>query len=801
MSNMPRDDLVFPLYSAGIGTYEWDVLEGIMRWDTQMYALFGLEREGFSGKYQDFLALVDLSDRARLTQEIAAGLDKGEEFGSGFGIVPSCAPAMRFLEMRFKIRTSAEDKARYVNGLCWDVKECHRIAEALASEQRLLSALMDNLPDLIYFKDRESRFTAVNRVFLRRVGFKTHSEIIGKTDRDLFADEHACAALADEQKIIATGQPLVGIEEKETWPDGHETWVSTTKVPWNDGSGRVIGTFGLSRDITARKLADENLKVAKEAAEKAGRAKGEFLANMSHEIRTPMNGVIGMTDLLLSSKLDSQQREFAETIRASGETLLTIINDILDFSKIESGKLTFEILNFDLVETVESTLDLLAAGAHGKGIELVCEIAANIPARLRGDSGRLRQILTNLVGNAIKFTEKGEVAVRLSITSEIETHVTVRFDIEDTGIGITPAAQSGLFQPFSQADGSTTRKYGGTGLGLAIAKQLVAIMEGQIGVESKPGEGSTFWFTAKLEKQAGDAESPRQHNQHLPAARVLVVDDNATNRKILFRQILAWKMQPDCVASGAEALEFLRVAAIGGKPYGLALLDVQMPEMDGFMLARAIKIDPAIAKTPLIVLTSFGQALSTAELNENGIEAYLVKPIKQSRLLDCMINAMSKAVDPNTAFELTVPASAVISSEPSLPLDKVHILLAEDNTVNQKVALAQLQKLRYKANAVANGLEVLEAMQQISYDIILMDCQMPEMDGYETTQALRQREQNLENACPWHAPVYIIAMTANAMQGEREKCIAVGMDDYLSKPVRTAELQTALERWKLAQSP
>ena len=361
---LTRDQLVFPLNSAGIGTYEWDVLKGIIRWDTQMYALFGLERGGFSGKYNDFLALVDSSDRERLTQEIAAGLHKVEEFGSKFRIVHSSTQAMRFLEMRFKVRTDAEDKRQYVTGLCWNVTECHRIAEALASEQQLLSALMDNLPDLIYFKDRESRFTAVNRVFLCRAGLKNHSEIIGKTDKDLYADEHALAALADEQKIIATGQPIVGVEEKETWPDGHETWVSTTKVPWSDSSGHVIGTFGLSRDITARKLAEENLKVAKEAAEKAGRAKGEFLANMSHEIRTPMNGVIGMTDLLLSSELDPQQREFAETIRASGETLLTIINDILDFSKIEAGKLTFEILDFDLVETVESTLDLLAAAAH-----------------------------------------------------------------------------------------------------------------------------------------------------------------------------------------------------------------------------------------------------------------------------------------------------------------------------------------------------------------------------------------------------------------------------------------------------
>jgi two-component system, sensor histidine kinase and response regulator len=795
---LTKDELVFSLNSAGIGTYEWDVLEANMRWDLQMYTLFGLERGVFSGKYNDFLALVDSSDRARLAQEIAAGLYKGKDFGCEFGIVQCRGAAVRFIEMRVRVRTDAENKPRYISGLCWDVTERHRITAALASERHFLSTLMDNLPDNIYFKDRDSRFLAVNRAMLSWIGLKDQSEILGKTDQDLFAGEHADAALADEQKIIATDQPIVGIEEKETWADGRETWVSTTKVPWRDASGNVIGTFGLSRDITARKLAEENLKAAKEAAEKAGRVKSEFLANMSHEIRTPMNGVIGMTDLLLSGDLDPQQREFAEAIRTSGETLLTIVNDILDFSKIEAGKLTFEMLDFDLVETVESTLDLLAAAAHGKRIELACEIPHDVPAKLRGDSGRLRQILTNMIGNAVKFTEKGEVVVRLSITSETEMHLTVRFDIQDTGIGITPAAQSGLFQPFSQADGSTTRKYGGTGLGLAIAKHLVAIMEGEIGVESKPGEGSTFWFTAKLEKQAGHAECPWHYSQDLPPARVLVVDDNATNRKILFNQILGWKMHPDCVASGAEALEFLRAAAVGGKPYGLALLDVQMPEMDGFMLAQAIKIDPAIAKTPLIVLTSLGQALSAAELNESGIEAYLVKPVKQSRLLDCMINALSKAATENTTFKLTVPALAMISPEPSLPLEKVRILLAEDNSVNQRVALAQLQKLRYKANAVANGLEVLEAMQQISYDIILMDCQMPEMDGYEATQALRQRENRSDSPCPWKSPVHIIALTAHAMEGDREKCLRAGMNDYLSKPLRPAELQAALERWQLA---
>ena len=800
MSEIPtNDEPVFSLNSVGIGTCEWAVTERTMQWDSQMHVLFGLEPGLFSGRYDDFLALVDSSDRDRLTREIATGLGQGGDFGCGLQIALPSTRATRSLEMRFKVRPEAEDKARYIMVFCWDVRECHRITEALVSEQHLLSALMNNLPDLIYFKDRESRFTAVNQMFLSRAGMKNHSEIIGKTDKDLYAEEHALAALADEQEIIATGMPIVGVEEKETWPDGRETWVSTTKVPWSDGRGHVIGTFGLSRDITERKQADENLKIAQEAAEKAGRAKSEFLANMSHEIRTPMNGVIGMTDLLLASKLDSQQREFAETIRASGEALLTILNDILDFSKIEAGKLAFENFDFDLVEIVESTLGLLAAAAYGKAVELVCEIAADVPSGLRGDSGRLRQILTNLVGNAIKFTEKGEVVLRLKLASQTETHATIRFDIEDTGIGIAPAAQSDLFQVFSQADGSTTRRYGGTGLGLAIAKHLVAMMEGQIGVESQSGEGSTFWFTAQFEKQGPD--SPRQDDQDLPAARVLVVDDNATNREILFHQLLSWKLQPDRAASGVEALELIRVAAAGGKPYSLALLDVQMPEMDGFMLARAIKTDPTIAKTPLIVLTSLGQSLTTADLNDIGIEAYLVKPVRQSRLRECMTKVLGNAGSENIASERVVPASTLNFSEPNLPVEKARILLAEDNRVNQKVALAQLRNLGYNANAVANGLEVLEAMQRISYDIVLMDCQMPEMDGYQATQALRRQEQSLEEPCPWRVPVYVIAMTANAMEGEREKCLAMGMDDYLSKPVRTGELQTALERWKLRPKP
>ena len=535
------------------------------------------------------------------------------------------------------------------------------------------------------------------------------------------------------------------------------------------------------------------LEKTKQAAEAASQAKSQFLANMSHEIRTPMNGVLGMTELLQSTPLNDMQRRYAETVRISGEALLTIINDILDFSKIEAGKLELETIDFDLRQIIEDVDELFAERAQKKGLELLCHIHNDVPLALRGDPGRLRQILTNLVGNAVKFTEHGEVVVEVKrLASDSNTHPVpgkqtylLHFAVIDTGIGIGAEMQARLFEAFTQADDSTTRKYGGTGLGLAIAKQLVQMMGGTIGIESETGKGATFWFTLRLQEGTTAAQTALVQRQDLMGMHVLIVEDNATNRTILHHQVSAWGMHSDAAENGLQALSMLRAAVVRGEPYDLAIVDMKMPHMDGIELAQAIQADPTVRSVRSIMLTSMVGQLGEAErARQAGILACLSKPVRQSDLYDCLVNALSASMQ---AASKQILGNAQLS--PGKAQLQGLVLLAEDNPINQEVALLMLDGSGCQVEVVANGREAVEASSRRHYDLILMDCQMPEMDGFTATAEIRRQEKMSGRHLP------IIALTANAMKGDREKCLAAGMDGYLPKPFMQEQLRAVLERW------
>ena len=656
------------------------------------------------------------------------------------------------------------------------------------SRSRLLEAI-ESISEAFCLYDRDDRLVLCNRRYRELAHAAAADRLVGMTFEEimrLVAERERVAGARgriDEwvaervSRHRAPGGPYV-----QQLTDGRWLQVSERRI-------EEIGTVAVYTDITGLKEAEaemaEAMRAASEArtaAEEASRAKSAFLATMSHEIRTPMNGVIGMTGLLLDTELTDEQREYAEAVRRSGEGLLTIINDILDFSKIEAGRIDFEDIDFELHVSVENVLELLAERAYGKGLELAYLPREGLPAWVGGDPGRLRQVLTNLVGNAVKFTESGEVVVHADLVEQTADEALIRFSIVDTGIGIAAEVHERLFQSFTQADESMTRRYGGTGLGLAISKRLVEMMGGTIGIESAVGKGSTFWFTVRLAKRRAPSNAKLVNLAGLGRLRVLGVDDNATNRALLAGQLGSWGMHVDCVANASRALESLRLAQREGRPYDLAILDHQMPDMDGMMLARTIKSDRALAAIPLVLLTSVSYRGCAGEAKDAGFSAFLIKPIRQSQLYDCIAGVMHLSVDSGPRRLITSDLLPEIQT-------RARVLVAEDNVVNQKVASRMLEKLGCRVDVVANGLEAIEAIGRIGYHCVFMDCQMPEMDGFEATRAIRQREA-LTGA---HIP--IVAMTANAMESDREQCMAAGMDDYVSKPVQPAELRLTLQRW------
>ncbi|MEM8679943.1 MAG: response regulator [Planctomycetota bacterium] len=659
-------------------------------------------------------------------------------------------------------------------------------ADALRDGQSLFLSLVHSIPACFLRKDREGRFVFVNERFAALFG-KSAEEIVGKTVADFYPPEFAEEAREEDEQVMRSGEVVEDVFDDTV--DGELRYFASRKGPvWNE-AGEVIGIQTIFWDITEQRVAEntlleerEELRRAKQAADDANRAKSDFLANMSHEIRTPMNAIIGMTDLLLETQLTQTQREYLRMVQDSGEALLTLINDILDFSKIEAGKLELERTSFDIRETLGDSMKGLGFRAHGKGLELVLHVDDRIPKRLYGDPGRIRQVVVNLVGNAIKFTEQGEIVLEIECLQQSEATVRLRFAVIDTGIGIAEDKCAKVFEEFEQADASTTRKFGGTGLGLAICARLVELMGGQIWVESELGRGSKFQFELPLEvDESAPAVLPARAHIDIHGVRVLIVDDNATNRRILKNMLTNWGMNPVTTSGGAHALRAIADANEEDDAFALVISDVNMPEMDGLMLAERIIAEALLKPASLIMLTSGARPSDATDLREMGVSQHLLKPIKQSEVYDAVISSLNA-----TGMTATLPrVAAETATATAMPVE-LHILLAEDNIVNQKLALGILNKLGHRVTVAHHGKEALDRLDEQPFDLVLMDVQMPEMDGLAATRELRRREAHSGA----HVPV--VAMTAHAMKGDRERCLESGMDDYLSKPIRLKDLSSKL---------
>ena len=684
---------------------------------------------------------------------------------------------MRYVEDSIDLQRDDAGTAVGFVGLRRDATERKEAAERLWENEARYRAIVEQIEDGYFELSRSGRYEFVNEAFCEMTGYAV-GEIVGQSYKKFFASETARPVYDAYHRVFETGRPLQALEYALTKKDGTRCYVEESVSLRLDPSGQPVGFMGIRRDCTARKRTEQELAAAKEEAEAANKAKSEFLANMSHEIRTPMNGVIGMTDLVLDTQLTSYQADCLMTVKASAGTLLEILNDILDFSKIESRRLELEHVPFALPDLVDETLRPLAVQAHQKGLELLADIALDVPSGLAGDPVRVKQIITNLVGNAVKFTERGQVVLSVRDDGDRGGRRVLRFAVSDTGIGVPEDKQATIFEAFNQADGSTTRRFGGTGLGLTISATLVKMMGGAITVTSKPGAGSTFEFTAVFD--LADVAWKVTSSSGLSNVRVLIVDDNAVNRRILEAQLLRGRMKPMSVEGGQAAIQMLTGAARAGRPFELVLLDANMPDLDGFDVAAEIGRRPELAGGTIMMLSSSGKYGDAARCRSLGIAAYLTKPVNHSDLLD----SISRVLDGRTRESEERPAAV-----PKPGAERLRrILLAEDNVVNQRVAQGLLTRRGHTVTVVNNGREAMEALGARDFDLVLMDVQMPEMGGLETTAAIRALERETG------AHMRIVAMTAHAMNGDRERCFAAGMDGYLSKPIDAALLYEVVEQ-------
>jgi PAS domain S-box-containing protein len=813
--------------AINIGYWEWDeTTKRAAYFSKEMAAIMGMGQESLYEIYQreeDFYPFVHPDDLDHYVNNLNVVLTPGHPRGLAhkfdYRIVRPNGEVryVRELEYGKRVRNGVVTRTY---GAIQDITDHHESMRALTQSEQRYTSLFSKLPlgvmeqdwssikkavDKLqsegvenleeYFGNNPLMFrelaetiaiTSVNEALLRIYEAESAEEFIeGEEDHEDWWDEEWANLYASEVAALAGPNRINYAELTETRWDGSEFTIRliTSIVKGDEDTWKRILT--IVEDVTERKQNELDLIAAKQLAEQANKAKSEFLANMSHEIRTPINGVLGMTELLLGTNLDDKQRRFANTVQSSGEALLHVINDVLDFSKIEAGKLELQDAAFDLRDLIETSVELFAESAHKKGIELVCRLPPYSHVAYLGDAARLRQILLNLVGNAVKFTDAGEVALCAAVIDESSNAALLRFEVQDTGVGIAPESQTAIFDSFVQADGSTNRRYGGTGLGLAISRQLAELMGGEIGLESEPEKGSTFWFTARLTKLPASVHTAWQANDGLHGVPILLVDDNLTNRQILEHQLDAWGAIHCSASNGQQALRILRSASTEQRPVELAILDMHMPGMDGLELAHAIIADRDIAPLRLILLSSVGDQLDPESYRVLGIESSLAKPVRQSELYNALVALMKDA-----------PAACQTRSDERMSIAHAdtlsgHVLVAEDHPVNQKMALEMLKVIGLTADIAETGHAAVAALSHTHYDLVLMDCQMPEMDGFAATAEIRDLEKDRGGS--HRTP--IIALTANALQGDRERCLAAGMDDYLSKPVQSQQLRNALQRW------